>query len=141
MELDGSFPRLRQPTTGIFPEPYEVSPHPHTQLCNVHFNIILLSAPRSPSFCLPLRHSVRILYEFLISPMRVSCPSHLILLLRLFVHQLKYHSLLFYGCSSSTSGKILLYRYGNILVAALSGSVLHSNWNYDLGFVITKNNA
>jgi hypothetical protein len=46
---------------------------------NTHFNIIFPVMPRSSKWSHPFRFSNQILYAILISPIRATCPTHLIL--------------------------------------------------------------
>ena len=62
---------------------------PHSQLdpvhaltsyfLNIHLNIILRSTPWSPKWFFPSGFSAKTLYTSLFSPVRATCPAHLIL--------------------------------------------------------------
>jgi hypothetical protein len=46
----------QDPASGLFPKKHEFSPHAHTPF-KIHFNIIILSTPRSSKCSLPFRSS------------------------------------------------------------------------------------
>jgi hypothetical protein len=77
---EGSSPHTQQPATGCYPEPGESTPHPTTNLPKVH--LILSSHIRLglSSGLFPLGFPIKTRYMFLPSPMRATCPVHLILL-------------------------------------------------------------
>jgi hypothetical protein len=79
MEPEGSLPCSQEPSTDPYPEPDQPSLY-NSILPKIHFNIILL--PMCRFFCglFPSEFPVKILYAFRFSPIRATCPAHLILL-------------------------------------------------------------
>ena len=53
---------------------------PTSHLLEIHPNIIHPSTPRSPQWSLSLRFSTKTLYTPISSPIRATCPAHLIIL-------------------------------------------------------------
>jgi hypothetical protein len=64
-------PCSHDPTNGPCPELVESSPHPHTFLFKINYNIILLSTP-TPYGLLRSGFPTKILYALVISPMRTT---------------------------------------------------------------------
>ena len=81
MEPEGSSPHLQVPVTYLYPEPEQSSPCPLPHILKIHLNIILPFAPGSPKWSLsPRFHHQNSVYTSPLSPIRVTCPAHLILL-------------------------------------------------------------
>jgi hypothetical protein len=57
MESDTSLPFSQEQASGPYPEPDELTCHPHTLLLKIHFRTILPSMPRFPTWSLPFRFS------------------------------------------------------------------------------------
>jgi hypothetical protein len=81
-ETEGSSPHSQQPTTGPYPEPGESTPHPPPPASLPRSILIPSSHLRSglPSGLFPSGFPTKTPYTFLPSPMRTTCPAHLILL-------------------------------------------------------------
>ena len=69
----------RPPTVSILGQPNPVH-IPTSHLLEIHPNIIHPSMPRSPQWLLPSGFPSKTLYTSLSSPIRATCPAHLILL-------------------------------------------------------------
>jgi len=74
MEPEGSLPHSQLSATCPKPEPARFSPYPH--FLKIHLNIIL----GIPSSLFPSCLHTKTLYTLLLSPIRATCPAHLILL-------------------------------------------------------------
>jgi hypothetical protein len=80
MEPEGSIPCSQEPSTGLYPEPYESNPI-HTipsYLSKIHFNILTHLRLGLPSGLFSSGFPTNILYAFF-SPIRATCAFHLIL--------------------------------------------------------------
>ena len=79
MEPESSLPHSQVPATCPCPEPYRSSPYPTSHFLKIHLNIILPSTPGSPKWSLSLSFPTKTPHTPLISPIRATCPAHLIL--------------------------------------------------------------
>jgi len=80
MKLEGSSPHSQGHATCPYPELAPSSPHTHIHFSKINLNIILPSMPGSPSGLLPSGFLTKTLYTPLLSPIRATCPAHLIIL-------------------------------------------------------------
>jgi hypothetical protein len=101
-EPEGSSPHSQQPATSPYPEPVESTPHPPTNLPKVHFYPILPSTPWSFKWSFSYGIPSKTLYTFLPSPMRATCPTHLILLDLMVMFNTSFMSLLGYQPQSAS---------------------------------------
>src|SRR5215468_10498431 len=80
MEPEGSSPHSQGPATCPYPEPAQSSPCPPSHFLKINFNIIPHLRQGLPTGRLPSSLPTKILYAPLPSPIRATCPVHLILL-------------------------------------------------------------
>ena len=78
MEPEGSLPHSQASTTCLYPGPAQSSPYIH--ILEIQPNIIHPSMPRSPQWSPSLRFPHQDPIHPLSSPIRTTCPAHLILL-------------------------------------------------------------
>jgi hypothetical protein len=79
MEPEGSIPCSQEPYTGPYPEPYQSNPH-HNILSKINYNTVHHLRLGLPSGFFTSAFPTNILYAFLFSPIRATCPAHLNLL-------------------------------------------------------------
>jgi hypothetical protein len=79
MEPEGSLLRSQEPFTGSYPEPDRSNPY-HPILSKIYFNIAHPPTSWPSQWSLPSEFPTNILYEFLCSPIRATCPAYRILL-------------------------------------------------------------
>jgi hypothetical protein len=98
---------FKQPATGLYPEPDVPSPHLLTLF--LWDPLILCSHLRLglPSGLSPWDFSIKILYEFLISSSRATCPAHIVL------HYLIFFFLIFLMPFSGVG--FFLFTYGSFI--------------------------
>jgi hypothetical protein len=77
-EAEGSSPHSHQLATGSYPQPVESNPTTPSSLPKIHSDYILPFTPCLPSALFPSGFPTKTLYTFLSSPMRATCPVHLI---------------------------------------------------------------
>ena len=70
----------KRPPTVSIPGQHSPVHIPTSHFLEIHPNIIHPSSPRSPQWFLPSSFPIKILYTPLSSPIRATCPAHLILL-------------------------------------------------------------
>jgi hypothetical protein len=77
-EPEGLSPHSQQPATVPYPELVEFNPYPQANLPKIHSDPILPQFLCLPSGLFPSVFPIKTLYTFLSSPMRSTCPAHLI---------------------------------------------------------------
>ena len=80
MELESLLLHSQVPATCPYPDPTRSSPHPFIPLPEDPLNIIFPSTPRYPQWLLSHRFPLQTLCTPLLSPIRATCPAHLIIL-------------------------------------------------------------
>ena len=81
MEPEGSLPHSQQHPPPPVHIPNQIKPvHAPSHSMKIHHNIILSSMPGSSQWSLSLSFPTKTLYTPLLSPLRATCPAHLILL-------------------------------------------------------------
>jgi hypothetical protein len=113
-----SLPCSQGPATGPHPEPHASSSHLPTLFPELNSNIIFPSTPRSSEWSLPFRLPTKILYAFLIYPMRATCLVYLILVVQRYKKSIKK----FFQAFSKISGT----HYIHICRTVVYTSVLQS---------------
>ena len=80
MEPEGSLPQSQVHAACPYPKPARSSPHPHTHFLKIHLNIIPHLHLGLPNGLFPPGFPTITLYTSLLTPIRSTCPTHLILL-------------------------------------------------------------
>jgi hypothetical protein len=80
MEPDGSLPWSEEPSAGPYPEPDKSSPYLPTLSLKSILELSLHLRLDLPSSLFPSSSLTNIVYAFICSLMRATCPAHLILL-------------------------------------------------------------
>ena len=86
MELESLLLHSQVAATCPYPDPTRSSPHPFIPLPEDPLNVIFPSTPRYPQWLLSFRFPLQILYSPLLSPIRATCPAHLILFHFITIH-------------------------------------------------------
>ena len=98
----------RPPLVPILGQPNSV-PIPTSHLLKIHPNIIHPSTPMSPQWSLSSGFPTKILYAPLSSPIRATCPAHLILL-DIFTRTIKQNNIYFICIVTKFFGKLTTIR-------------------------------
>ena len=80
MESGGLLPHSEQPAICRYPEPEQSNPCHPPYILETGINITLPLKPMSSIWSPSLRSPTKTLYAILLSPMRATCPVHLIIL-------------------------------------------------------------
>ena len=127
MEPEGSLPHSQVPAIRPFSEPARSSPYsPTSHFLKIYLNIILPLMPGSPKRSLSLIFPTNTLHTPLLSPIRATCPAHLILLdfITRTVLGEEYKSLSSSFCSFLHSPDISSLLGPNILLSTLFSNTL-----------------
>jgi hypothetical protein len=79
-ESEGPLSCSQKSVTGSYPNPVQSSPHPHTIVFKLHFNIICTPTPGLPTGLFPQCLLAKLFYVFLISQVYATLLAHFILL-------------------------------------------------------------
>jgi len=133
MEPEGSLPRLQMPTICPCPEPDQSSPYSHP---TSWIFILILSSHLClglPSGIFPSGFPTKTLHATILSPIRATCPTHLILLdfFTRIIFGEEFRSLSFSFCSFLHSPFTSSYLGPNIVLGILFSNTLslHSSLN------------
>jgi hypothetical protein len=131
MELGSSLPHLQEPATCLCPESDQSSPCSHFPLLEDHFNIIILSMPRSSKWWCEVFCSIVIFYsEELLAPLPTpswrTTPCHLPMTAYSVYLQLP---LISRGCSSSC--------YLRMCHAVVTGTAIFLTFSKYLDYSVT----
>jgi len=116
------------------PVPNQINPvHAPSHFLNIYLNIILLSMPGSSKWCFSVRFPIKTLHATILSPIRATCPIHLILLdliIRIIFSE-EYRSLSSSLCNFPHSRVTSSHLGPNILLSTLFSNTfsLHSSLN------------
>ena len=126
MKSEGSLPHSQVPATCPYPEPGQSSPWPASHFRNIHLIIILSSTLGSSRWSLSFRFPIKTMYTPLLSPVRATCPTYIILtdLMTQIMFGEQYWSLSFSLCSFLHSPVTSPPLRPNILLKALFSNTL-----------------
>jgi len=80
MEPENSSPHSQVPATCPYPEPDQSTPFSPSHILKIHLNVIHPSTSGPCKWSVSLGFPTKSLYEPPLSPIRATCPAHLILL-------------------------------------------------------------
>ena len=126
IEPEGSLLCLQVPATFPYTEPDQSSACPPSHFLKIHLNITFLSKPESSEWSLSFSFPTKTLYAPPLSPVRATCPAHLILLdlITWIIFSKKYRSLSSPLCSFLHSPIISSLLGPNILLSTLISNTL-----------------